>query len=148
MASATGRELSGAAAGDVAGERGEGLARGGGRQDGELGDRGGGVGLGDRGGLVDRRGGADAGDEVGGGVGVDRRAVGEQLEQAFASAQSIPGSLPYAVPGVDFDNQYGTLLIGARTDLMGLDANVGATATFAQEAGDHATLFITVGNRF
>ena len=69
-------------------------------------------------------------------------------EQAFASAQSIPGSLPYAVPGVDFDNQYGTLLIGARTDLMGLDANVGATATFAQEAGDHATLFITVGNRF
>ena len=49
---------------------------------------------------------------------------------------------------MDFDNQYGTLLIGARTDLMGLDANVGATATFAQEAGDHATLFITVGNRF
>lgn len=68
--------------------------------------------------------------------------------QAFASAQSIPGSLQYAVPGVAFDDQYGTMLFGARTHLMGLDANVGATVTFGQAGGNDATVFATVGNRF
>ncbi|MFC7300926.1 autotransporter domain-containing protein [Cognatiluteimonas weifangensis] len=68
--------------------------------------------------------------------------------QAFAVAQSIPGSLPYAVPGQDFDRDYGTLLLGARTRLLGLDANVGASATFAQEGGNDAGVFVTVGNRF
>jgi outer membrane lipase/esterase len=72
----------------------------------------------------------------------------DEAAQAWASAQSIPGSLPYAVPGLEFDDQYGTLLIGARTELMGLQADVGATATFAQDSGNDATLFITVGNRF
>lgn len=68
--------------------------------------------------------------------------------QAFAVAQSIPGSLPYAVPGQDFDRDYGTLLLGARTQLLGLEANVGASATFAQEGGNDAGVFVTVGNRF
>jgi len=69
-------------------------------------------------------------------------------EQAFASAQSIPGSLQYAVPGHDFDDRYGTLLIGARTQVMGMDADIGATATVGQEGGNDATVFVTVGNRF
>ena len=56
--------------------------------------------------------------------------------------------MPYAVPGLEFDDQYGTLLIGARTELMGLQADVGATATFAQSAGNDATVFVTVGSRF
>jgi outer membrane lipase/esterase len=68
--------------------------------------------------------------------------------QAFAIAQSIPGSLAYAVPGQDFDRDYGTLLLGARTRLLGLDANVGASATFAQEGGNDASVFVTIGNRF
>ena len=68
--------------------------------------------------------------------------------QAFAIAQSIPGSLAYAVPGQDFDRDYGTLLLGARTRLLGLDANVGASATFAQEGGNDAGVFVTIGNRF
>jgi outer membrane lipase/esterase len=68
--------------------------------------------------------------------------------QAFAIAQSIPGSLAYAVPGQEFDRDYGTLLLGARTQLMGLDANVGASATFAQEGGNDASVFVTVGSRF
>ncbi|TAK39567.1 MAG: autotransporter domain-containing protein [Lysobacteraceae bacterium] len=72
----------------------------------------------------------------------------DEPAQAFASAQSIPGSLQYAVPGLEFDDQYGTLLIGARTELMGLQADVGATATFAQDSGNDATIFVTVGNRF
>jgi outer membrane lipase/esterase len=68
--------------------------------------------------------------------------------QAFASAQSIPGSLQYAVPGVAFDDQYGTLLFGARTTLMGLDADVGASVTFGQAGGNDATVFATLGSRF
>jgi outer membrane lipase/esterase len=68
--------------------------------------------------------------------------------QAFATAQSIPGSLEYAVPGVSFDDSYGTLLLGARTTLMGLDANVGTSLTFGQAGGNDATVFVSVGNRF
>jgi outer membrane lipase/esterase len=68
--------------------------------------------------------------------------------QAFATAQSIPGSLAYAVPGQDFDRDYGTLLLGARTQLLGLDANVGASATFAQEGGNDASVFVTIGSHF
>jgi outer membrane lipase/esterase len=69
-------------------------------------------------------------------------------EQAFASAQSIPVSLQYAVPGVAFDDSYGTLMLGARTTLMGLDANVGTSLTFGQAGGNDATVFVSVGNRF
>lgn len=68
--------------------------------------------------------------------------------QAFASAQSIPGSLQYAVPGVAFDDSYGTVLLGARTTLMGMDANVGASMTVGQAGGNDATVFVSFGNRF
>ena len=69
-------------------------------------------------------------------------------EQAFAMSQSIAGSLEYAVPGMAFDDQYGTVLFGARTHLFGMEANVGASATFAQGGGNDATVFATFGNRF
>ena len=49
-------------------------------------------------------------------------------EQAFAQAQSIPGSLQYAVPGVGYDDNYGSLTVGAQTGLFGLDANLGTSA--------------------
>src|SRR3546814_4925207 len=38
-------------------------------------------------------------------------------EQVFASAQSIPGSMEYAVPGLSYDRNYTTIVIGARTRL-------------------------------
>jgi outer membrane lipase/esterase len=69
-------------------------------------------------------------------------------EEAFAQSRSLPGTLPYAVPGLELDENYGTLLLGVRTHVFGLDANVGASATFGQQVGDHATVFVTVGNRF
>jgi outer membrane lipase/esterase len=69
-------------------------------------------------------------------------------EEAFAQSQSLPGTAPYAVPGVAFDQDYGTLLFGARTQLFGVDANLGASVTVGQEGGGHATLFATVGGRF
>lgn len=68
--------------------------------------------------------------------------------QAFASAQSIPGSLEYAVPGLSYDSNYTTIVIGARTRLLGLDANIGATATVQQGGGNNATVFATVGSSF
>src|SRR5690606_17261744 len=69
-------------------------------------------------------------------------------EQAFATSQSIPGSLRYAVPGLAFDDSYGTLVLGARTKLLGLDADVGTSLTFGQAGGNDATVFVSVGNRF
>lgn len=72
----------------------------------------------------------------------------DPAEQAFARAQSIPGSLPYAVPGVGYDDTYGTLTIGARTVLFGLDANLGTSVTLGQDGGDNSTVFATFGGSF
>ncbi|HEY0662333.1 MAG TPA: autotransporter domain-containing protein [Lysobacter sp.] len=68
--------------------------------------------------------------------------------EAFAQSQSLPGTLPYAVPGVDFDHDYGTLTFGARTRVFGLDANIGASTTVGQERGNNATVFATVSAGF
>jgi outer membrane lipase/esterase len=69
-------------------------------------------------------------------------------KQVFASAQSIPGSLEYAVPGLSYDSNYATIVVGTRTRLFGLDANVGAIATVQQGGGNNATVFATVGSSF
>jgi outer membrane lipase/esterase len=69
-------------------------------------------------------------------------------EEAFAQAQSIPGSMAYAVPGMDYDRNYGTLVVGARTQVFGLDANVGVSASVAQRGGNDASVFATVGSSF
>jgi outer membrane lipase/esterase len=68
--------------------------------------------------------------------------------EAFAQAQSIPGSTPYAVPGVQFDDRYGTVLLGTRMKLFGFDANVGASLTVGQDDGSNTTVFATIGQRF
>jgi outer membrane lipase/esterase len=39
-------------------------------------------------------------------------------------------------------------MFGARTRVLGVDANLGASLTVGQEGGSHATLFATVGSRF
>lgn len=72
----------------------------------------------------------------------------EQPKEAFARAQSIAGSLPYAVPGLEFDDTYATLQLGARTELFGLDADIGMTATTSQGRGNDATLYATFGKKF
>ena len=69
-------------------------------------------------------------------------------DEAFAQLQSMPGTAPFAVPGAQFDQRYSTLLFGARTQLLGLDANLGASVTIAQGGGNHATVFATVGGSF
>jgi outer membrane lipase/esterase len=68
--------------------------------------------------------------------------------EVFARAQSIAGSLPYAVPGLEFDDSYVTVVLGARTELFGLDADIGASVGAAQGNGNDATLFATFGKKF
>ena len=68
--------------------------------------------------------------------------------QSFAQAQSIPGSLPYAVPGVEFDDEYGTFTYGSRAELWGLELVTGSSVTIGQKAGDNASFFVTARGKF
>ena len=72
----------------------------------------------------------------------------EAPEQAFAQSLTIAGSLPYAVPNIERDENYGQLVLGLRTKAWGIDADVGAIASVGQEGGNTATVFVTVGKRF
>ena len=68
--------------------------------------------------------------------------------EAFAQARSLPGTLPFAVPNLEHDDNYGTLALGVRTHAFGLEADIGATASVGQEGSNHATVFVTIGGRF
>ena len=52
------------------------------------------------------------------------------------------------MPGLEFDDRYATVTFGARTRLMGLDADIGATTTVNQGSGTDSTIFVTVGGGF
>lgn len=69
-------------------------------------------------------------------------------EEAFARSQSLAGTPNYAVPGLSSDRDYGTLTIGARVPLFGLDANFGGSATVERGSDHNASLFATLGKRF
>lgn len=68
--------------------------------------------------------------------------------QVWAQSLSMPGTAPYAVPGVDFDDSYGTLGMGVRSKLLGLDVTAGANVTVEQKGGSDASFFLTVGGAF
>lgn len=68
--------------------------------------------------------------------------------EAFARSQSLVGSGEYAVPGVAFDQRYGTLTVGARTRVFGVPANVGAMFTVGQAGGANSTLFASFNGSF
>ncbi len=72
----------------------------------------------------------------------------DEAQQAFARSQSIGGSLPYAVPGVGYDQSWTTLTFGARTRLFGLDADIGASLNHGQKGGNHSMLFASFGTGF
>ena len=69
-------------------------------------------------------------------------------EEVFAQLRSMPGTAPYAVPGLEYDQNYGTLVMGARTQLFGLDTNIGSSLTVGQKGGNDATLFVSFGGGF
>ena len=68
--------------------------------------------------------------------------------QAFAQSQSMPTTLPYAVPGLAFDETYGTMVFGVRSQVLGLDVNAGSSLTVGQKGGNDATFFLSVGSKF
>jgi outer membrane lipase/esterase len=68
--------------------------------------------------------------------------------EVFAQSLSMPGTAPYAVPGLDMDDSYGTLLLGARTKLFGFDANLGVNTTVNQGGGTNTTAFMTLSGSF
>lgn len=72
----------------------------------------------------------------------------DQPAQVWASANSMPGSLPYAVPGLEFDQSYGMLMFGVRTKLLGLDVTTGTSLTFNQRGGGDASTFINLSGSF
>jgi outer membrane lipase/esterase len=76
------------------------------------------------------------------------RELEKPAEQVFAQVQTLPGVAPYAVPGLDLDRKYATVLLGARTRAFGLDADVGLTSTVGQKSANDVTAFITLGGSF
>ncbi len=68
--------------------------------------------------------------------------------EAWAQAQSLPSTLPYAVPARGYDTSYATATLGTQTRLFGLDANIGASLTVGQKGGSHTTAFATLGAGF
>ncbi|RPE80902.1 outer membrane lipase/esterase [Vulcaniibacterium tengchongense] len=69
-------------------------------------------------------------------------------DQAYAQLRSVPGLAPYAVPGLEFDRDYGTLSFGARSTLFGLNADVGTRVTVGQKGGNDATVYLSLGGSF
>ena len=72
----------------------------------------------------------------------------DDAEQARAQAQSLPGSLPYVVPGVAFDDTYATLTYGARAELWGMELLSGSSLTVGQDDGSETSFFMTLRGDF
>ncbi|TWT21070.1 autotransporter domain-containing protein [Luteimonas marina] len=66
--------------------------------------------------------------------------------EAFAQSQTT--GLAYAVPGLEYDDTYATLTLGARTSLFGLDANLGVSLNAGEKGGKQTTAFATLGAGF
>jgi outer membrane lipase/esterase len=72
----------------------------------------------------------------------------EPAEEAFAQLVSMPGTAPYAVPGLHYDHNFGVMQFGARTELFGLDADIGMAVTVGQKGGNNASVYLSVGSQF
>lgn len=69
-------------------------------------------------------------------------------EEAFAMAQTLPGTGLYAVPNQARDDRYATLTLGTRARLYGVDANLGLSGTLSHAGGSNASVFVTFGRGF
>ncbi|KAB7764722.1 autotransporter domain-containing esterase [Xanthomonas maliensis] len=68
--------------------------------------------------------------------------------EASAWLQSMPDVGMYTVPGQNFDRNYATVVLGARTGLWGLQSNFGLSTTTAQRSARDATLFVNFSGAF
>lgn len=72
----------------------------------------------------------------------------EDTKQASAWLQSLPELGSYRVPGLKFDKDYATVVLGARTELFGLQSNIGLSTSTAQKRARDATLFASFSGSF
>ena len=72
----------------------------------------------------------------------------EDTKQASAWLQTLPELGSYRVPGLNFDKNYATVVLGARTELFGLQSNFGLSASAGQKRGQDATLFANFSGSF
>lgn len=72
----------------------------------------------------------------------------DQPAQVWAQSNSLPNALPYAVPGLQFDQSYGMLMFGVRAKVLGLDVTTGTSLTFNQRGGGDASTFINFSGSF
>ncbi|MFZ7095760.1 autotransporter domain-containing protein [Luteimonas dalianensis] len=69
-------------------------------------------------------------------------------DEALAIAQTMSASGAYAVPTYGADDSYGSITLGARTALFGLDANVGISGTVGHDGGGNTAVFLSLGRGF
>lgn len=72
----------------------------------------------------------------------------EDGKQASAWLQTMPEVGMYQVPGLEFDKNYATAVLGARLNLWGLSSNIGLSTTTLQKSARDATLFASFGGSF
>ncbi|WP_221291487.1 SGNH/GDSL hydrolase family protein [Xanthomonas campestris] len=68
--------------------------------------------------------------------------------EASAWLQSMPEVGMYTVPGQNFDRNYATVVLGARTGIWGLQSNIGLSTTTAQRSARDATVFVNFSGNF
>ena len=72
----------------------------------------------------------------------------EDSKQASAWLQSMPDVGMYKVPGLAFDRDYATAVLGARLNLWGLSSNIGMSTTTMQKRARDVSLFASFGASF
>ncbi len=72
----------------------------------------------------------------------------EDGQQASAWLQSMPDVGMYKVPGLEFDKNYATAVLGARLNLWGLNSNIGMSTTTAQKRARDVSLFASFSGSF
>ncbi|MBO9883550.1 autotransporter domain-containing protein [Xanthomonas sp. D-109] len=69
-------------------------------------------------------------------------------QEATAYLQTMSDLGEYAVPGINFDRNYASVVLGARTKMWGLESNVGIAATTGQSRAHDTSLFVNFGGSF
>lgn len=72
----------------------------------------------------------------------------EDGKQASAWLQTMADVGMYKVPGLEFDRNFATAVLGARLNLWGLSSNIGLSTTTLQKSARDATLFASFGGSF
>lgn len=72
----------------------------------------------------------------------------EDNKEAGAWLQTMPDVGTFHVPGIDFDRNYASVVLGARTGVWGLQSNFGVTATTAQKGASDMSFFVNFSGAF